>query len=327
MSEESVSPENYEAKIHIAGVCSVVRTETITPHMRRITLHGNALQGLERFARPEMLIRLYFPPQGSSNPPEPYLAEGGVLLFNTTAENEVSPFSAFSEDPLVRAYTARHYRADKLELDIDFVLHDDMPGLASDWARVAKPGDRIGVVEFGLPPSHKPAAGRGADVYVMFADEAALPAAHTNFEAFLPGEKVIAFLEVSDKSEEQPINCKADLTVTWLHRGDKPAGTSGLLVKAAKELEWPQGKVFAWVCAEIRTVTEIRRFVKKERGLQKGSYKTQAYWRLGATEVERMARMTELSMAAAETDPASFMESFEEIGMNIEDPTLLERNK
>ncbi len=37
-----------------------------------------------------------------------------------------------------------------LELDVDFVLHE-VPGFASDWARDAQVGDRIGVVEFGLP--------------------------------------------------------------------------------------------------------------------------------------------------------------------------------
>ena len=87
----------YEPKIHVAGVCEVVRVRVITPHMRRITLHGKALKGLESYWRPEMLIRLYFPPKESSNPPEPFLTPEGELEFKTTGETEVSPFSAFSE--------------------------------------------------------------------------------------------------------------------------------------------------------------------------------------------------------------------------------------
>ena len=35
-----------------------------------------------------------------------------------------------------------------------------------------------------------------------------------------------------------------------------------------------------------------------------------------------MARMTELSMKAVESNPEAFQEVFEEIGMNIEDPSL-----
>jgi hypothetical protein len=208
-----------------------------------------------------------------------------------------------------------------LELDIDFALHET-PGLASDWARDAKVGDRIGIVIFALPSGHSPATAYIADIYLLFADEAALPSAQTNLESFTPGTKVIAFFEVADEFEEQAINTQADLTVTWLHRGEAKAGTSGLLTQAIRELTWPKGRVFVWACGEMKTVAEIRRFIREERDLKKGDYKCQAYWRLGKTEVERMARMTDLAMAAAETNPEAFQESFEEIGMNIEDPTL-----
>jgi NADPH-dependent ferric siderophore reductase len=313
--------DTYEPKYQVAGVCEVVRTAHLTPHMRRITFHGAALEGLDRYWRPEMLARLYFPPKGHRNPAEPFLTPSGDLDFHTASENEVSPFSAYSEDPLVRAYTARQFKSDMLELDIDFALHET-PGLASDWARDAKVGDRIGIVIFALPSGHSPATAHIADIYLLFADEAALPSAQTNLESFAPGTKVIAFFEVADEFEEQAINTQADLTVTWLHRGEAKAGTSGLLTQAIRELTWPKGRVFVWACGEMKTVAEIRRFIREERDLKKGDYKCQAYWRLGKTEVERMARMTDLAMAAAETNPEAFQESFEEIGMNIEDPTL-----
>ena len=194
----------YSPKTHVAGVCEVVRAEMITPRMRRITLHGTALTGLERYWRPEMLIRLYFSPtKGQNNPPEPFLTPEGELEFRTTTGTEVSPFSAFSEDPFVRAFTARRYRPDKLEMDIDFSLHD-VSGLAGDWAKGAKKGDRLGVVEFALPAGHRPAAAHGADVYLLFADEAAIPSALTNLDAFRSGTKVVAFFEVANRSRSRP---------------------------------------------------------------------------------------------------------------------------
>ena len=58
-------------KYHVAGVCEVVRVELLTPHIQRITFHGTALNGLERYWRPDMLVRLYYPPREGSNPPEP----------------------------------------------------------------------------------------------------------------------------------------------------------------------------------------------------------------------------------------------------------------
>jgi NADPH-dependent ferric siderophore reductase len=309
----------YEPKTHVAGVCEVVRTEMITPRMRRITLHGTALTGLERYWRPEMLIRLYFPPEGHNNPPEPFLTPEGELEFKTSKETEVSPFSAFSEDPLVRAFTARHYRPETLEMDIDFALHD-VSGLAGDWAKGAKIGDRLGVVEFALPAGHLPATAHKADVYLLFADEAAIPSAQTNLEAFTSGTKIIAFFEVANKLEEQIIETKADQTIIWLHN-ENANPDHNLFLQALQGFDWPEGNVFAWACGEMKKVAEMRRFFI-DKGLQKGNFKCQAYWRKGKTEVQRMARMTELGMVAVETDADAFQAVFEEIGMNIEDPSL-----
>jgi NADPH-dependent ferric siderophore reductase len=78
-----------------------------------------------------MLERLYFPPKRRHNPPEPGLTPDGDLDFHTTIDNEVSLFSAYSENPLVRAYTARQFRTEALEHDIDFLLHE-APGLVGD---------------------------------------------------------------------------------------------------------------------------------------------------------------------------------------------------
>jgi len=118
---------------HVTGVCEVVRTAFVTPLMRRITFNGPGLKGFAGNWRAEMMVRLNFTPAGSNDPAEPYATEDGTIKFRTTAENEVSPFSPYGQDKLVRAYTARAFRPDVLELDVDFVLHDQ-PGVASDWA-------------------------------------------------------------------------------------------------------------------------------------------------------------------------------------------------
>ena len=93
------------------------------------------------------------------------------------------------------------------------------------------------------------------------------------------------------------------------------------MLQALKELEWPEGNVFAWARGEMKKVAEIRRFFV-ERGLPKNSFKCQAYWRKGKTEVQRMARMTKIGLEAVKANPNAFQEVFDEIGMNIEDPTL-----
>jgi hypothetical protein len=69
---------------------------------------------------------------------------------------------------------------------------------------------------------------------------------------------------------------------------------------------------------------EIRKSIIVERGLGKGDFKCQAYWRRGKTEVQRMKRMTELTHAPAEANPEAFQESFENIGMDSVDPSLFD---
>ncbi len=90
------------------------------------------------------------------------------------------------------------------------MVHADPPGLASGWAAAAAIGDRIGIVQLDEPPAHVPASDRPADWYLMLADEAALPALQTNLEAFVPGAKVTAFVEVADAGEEQPVETAAE---------------------------------------------------------------------------------------------------------------------
>ena len=139
----------------------------------------------------------------------------------------------------------------------------------------------MGVVEFALPKGHLPAVAHKADIYLMFADEAAIPSAQTNLEAFPSGAKVLAFFEVANTLEEQSIDTKADLTVTWLHDEDAEPDCN-LLLRAIRRRDWPDGKIFAWACGEMKKVAELRRFFV-EKGLGKEDFKCQAYWRRGKT--------------------------------------------
>jgi NADPH-dependent ferric siderophore reductase len=132
---------------------------------------------------------------------------------------------------------------------------------------------------------------------------------------------VIAFLEVENEDEEQVFESDADVSLTWLHRNGAPAGATDLLERAVRELEWPSGKVFAWVTAEVRMASAVRRFVRESHGLTRHDYKIQAYWRRGMTEPERLDRVKQniAPLIAEGTDP---VELYNERGMAADDPTL-----
>ncbi|CAM5242651.1 hypothetical protein SALBM311S_08331 [Streptomyces alboniger] len=73
--------------------------------------------------------------------------------------------------PYVRFYTVRHFWPDRNELDIEFVLHEgDSP--ASTWARGARPGEPVGILDEGATdnPPH------GVEWQLLVGDETAVPA-------------------------------------------------------------------------------------------------------------------------------------------------------
>lgn len=82
---------------------TVVRRVTdVTPHMRRITLHGDSLADFES-DRPGQWVKLFF-----------------------------------DETETGRAFTIRQWRRDAREIDLDFVRHEG--GIAGTWIATAKPG-------------------------------------------------------------------------------------------------------------------------------------------------------------------------------------------
>jgi hypothetical protein len=78
-----------------------------------------------------------------------------------------------------------------------------------------------------------------------------------------------AFLEVPGPEDEQPVETKADVGVTWLHRNGSEAGRNDLLHAVVLAIPWPLGmRVFAWIgCESASSVRRLRAYVRGERGL------------------------------------------------------------
>src|ERR1044072_7703184 len=93
-----------------------LRSEAVTPHMRRIVLSGAALAGFHS-AAPDDHVKLFFPN-----------AEGAFVTPTMTAEGPRWPEGALPSPS--RDYTPRWHDAEAGELAIDFVLHGE--GVASN---------------------------------------------------------------------------------------------------------------------------------------------------------------------------------------------------
>ncbi|MET7699701.1 siderophore-interacting protein [Streptomyces sp. NPDC005485] len=252
-------PARRTPKPHSARV---VRTERLTPHMQRVVLGGDGLAEFSVGTCTDHYVKLLFGPEGVDYP-QP---------FDMQRIREEFPREQW---PVTRTYTVRAWNPELRELTLDFVVHGD-EGLAGPWAVRVQPGE---TVRF-MGPGGAYAPDAAADWHLLAGDESALPAIATALESLPDGAVVRAFIEVSGPEEEQKID--SDAEVVWLHRGERPLGRA--LVEAVRALEFPQGRVHAFVHGEAAFVKELRKVLRVERAIPREDLSISGYWRLGHNE-------------------------------------------
>ncbi|MDB5995616.1 MAG: NADPH-dependent ferric siderophore reductase [Pseudomonas sp.] len=239
----------------------VLRVVDLTPRMRRITVGGPELAGFVSLGSDDH-VKLLFPQNA---------AEQAAL--------ETLVLGAGKDDgpkPAMRDYTPRRYDLDTLELDIDFVLHGDGP--ASTWAEQAQPGQFLHI---GGP--------RGSmivpdmfDSYLLIGDETAIPAIARRLEGLAANRRALVVIEVENGAEQQKLESPAQVNVIWVLR----EGGRNNLLTTVKELQVPEGDLYAWVATESKVSRQIRRVLLDEHGLNDQFVKAAGYWRLDDSEEE-----------------------------------------
>ncbi|RON84451.1 siderophore-interacting protein [Pseudomonas fluorescens] len=239
----------------------VLRVVDLTPRMRRITLGGPELAGFISLGTDDH-VKLLFP----QNAEQTAALETMVL----GAGKDNGPL------PEMRDYTPRRYDLEKLELDIDFVLHGDGP--ASTWAEQAQPGQFLHI---GGP--------RGSmivpdifDSYLLIGDETALPAIARRLEGLASNRKALVVIEVENGAEQQVLDSAAQVNVIWVLR----EGGKDNLLTTVKQLQVPKGNLYAWVATETKVSRQIRRALIDEHGLDEQLIKAVGYWRAEGTSEE-----------------------------------------
>ena len=174
----------------------------------------------------------------------------------------------------MRTYTPRRFDPERLELDIEFVLHGE--GVASSWAAAAQIGDELTVM--GPGGRYTPAAPSG--VFVIVVDDTAMPAAGTVIEALPVDTEVIVICEVTDRRDERSLTEDRDLDVTWLHRSEGGAEPGALLRAAVQDL--PAALDADWfVACEAGAMRGIREHLRNDRAVAPERMETRGYWRRG----------------------------------------------
>ncbi|NEE10274.1 siderophore-interacting protein, partial [Streptomyces sp. SID7499] len=109
--------------------------------------------------------------------------------------------------------------------------------------------------------------------------ETALPAIGRWLAEMPAGTRARVFIEVGEESHRQELPTEADATVTWLTRDGAPAGTTDLLERAVRSMEWLPGTVYVWAAGEAVSLKGIRRHLSVERGVPRERTDITGYWR------------------------------------------------
>jgi NADPH-dependent ferric siderophore reductase len=250
-------------------VTEVVRTEHLTPCTVRVTFGGGDLAEFQPLA-PDQFVYVLLPPPGHDE---------------LTVDRSFTWSGYFEmpeeERPVGAYYTVRSWRPEAHEIDCDFVLHGDV-GTGGTWATTATPGAPVAL--WGPRTSYQPPA--EVQWQLLVADHTALPATAAILESLSPRARAHAVIEVPDEAEEQDLATDGDVQVTWLHRdGDEPGRTTNLL-DVVRTLEIPVEGTYVWGGAESRTITGVRKHVRRARGLAREQVSLVGYWRHAAHPVE-----------------------------------------
>ena len=263
---------------------AVVSTEWLTPGLVRIVLGG---EGLDGFAMPEhtdTYVNVALAPPGA-----PYGA-----IFSPA---EVKEQQATEHQPHRRRYTVRSWDPDQQRLTVDFVVHGD-EGVAGPWAAAAKPGDVL--VFEGPGGGYRPDP--TADWHLLVGDESALPAIAASLDVVPQGVRAVVRLVCDGPDHEVALSCPGDLDLQWLHRSGGPDDVD-LLVESVAALDFPEGRVHAFVHGEADEIRAIRRHLLGDRGLTRQQMSCSPYWRRTMTD-ESWRKVKREFVAAMDDDVA-----------------------
>lgn len=229
---------------------AVLAVENISPHMRRITLTGDALFDFPE-SRESAHVKVIFPdPVSADKKPK--------LGFH------------FGFKKFMRSYTVRAFDKTRKTLVIDFAVNGHK-GLATNWASQAKPGDLLGIAG----PGDTKHTDFFAPNHLFFGDITALPAIAATLEILPKSAKGYAWIQVPNEQDIQPIAKPEGVTIQWLITEDKVTD------KFLNGLE-SQGQdlrdTALFVAAEASVVKQLKKHLNNHCQYDKSKLYASAYW-------------------------------------------------
>ncbi|MGI4813268.1 MAG: siderophore-interacting protein [Janthinobacterium lividum] len=251
-----------------ARLLQVKRVQHVTPHLVRITLSGDDLEGFQSASFDDH-IKVFFPVPGAAKPVMPALGPDGPVLVDAAAR------------PVARDFTPRRYDAAAGELDIEFALHAGGP--ATTWAAQAKVGQYLGIGG----PRGSMIIPTGFDWHLLIGDETALPAIARRLEELPASTRVASLIEVADPSARIEFKTNAELYAQWCYRRGSTDGETGLPA-ALRQMFRPDGEGYVWAAGESTVIRAVRKILCDEQGIDKHRIRAASYWKRGADAVHEV---------------------------------------
>lgn len=215
----------------------VTGVDDVTPNMRRIGLSSPELASFRCLAGQDMALG--------------FIRQDGVAVR--------------------RRYTIRRFERDRLQMELDFVMHGDGPGVR--WAQRVKTGETIEAIG----PRGKITLVSDADWHLFAGDATAVPGALAMIEALPAAVPARAFLRVDNSDERQPFDRKSDLQQVSWHYGAVDASP---LTSTLAEAELPPGRGHAYLAGEVSLVLALKTALLS-RGWTADQISAKAYWNRG----------------------------------------------
>lgn len=272
-----------------------VTVDAVTPVSAafvRVGVHGDGLAAY-RDVLPADAFKVMLPPDGH-----------GRVDFPQRGADGLPYWPEGTRQPLLRAFTVRHFDASARRLEFDVLQHE---GLTQQWLDAVRAGDVIGLG--GM--RHEFHAG-DVDEHLIVADASALPAVASVIDSWDTDAPATVYLAAGDTSDRALVPEREGVTVHWIDDAS-PVGPGSKLERAARQCETEGGRIQAWFAAEASVVRELRRWAGTELGVAREDLHAAAYWKAGLSGTQTDA----VHLRRYEREAAA--------GADVADPDLREK--
>lgn len=222
---------------------SVLSTEQITPHLQRIVVGSEDFKDFTSH----------------------YIGNYVKVLFPKNGEVDFNLKTA-----CIRSYTIRHVDAKTGALTLDFVINMHQ-GPATDWAKIAKVGDELGIAG----PGPKKLDNYGHSHYMLLGDLTSVNAIKGYVQQLPASAKIKAFVHAPTKQDIIDLETSRD--INWLITDN----ADETLLSALQNLHMTVEPPIVFMALEAGLVRKVKTLLTEQFNIPRDNIVASGYWKKG----------------------------------------------